>query len=331
MAARVPEDGSGRFSDGLLHAAAVMYYVEDATQAQVADQLETSRTTVSRLLSEARRRGIVRIEVLEPTRPDAEGLAHECADELGLTSVHLTDAAAATSPQRALGAPLSAALRASALVAGDVVLVSSGRMLYAAAQSDLDVRVGVTVAPTVGGIDDPAASYQTNEITRSFAARVGGRPVFLHAPALPGPAAHATLLEDPAIGQVLALWERARCAVVGIGAPPSSHRALPAFVPEVAGQLPGAVGDVCSRFYDGDGAEVVFPGSERLLALSLERLRQVESSIAVAAGHEKVTGMLVAARAGFFDRLVTDAATATLLVRAVRRGAGLAVAPEDAA
>ena len=319
MTARATEDGTGRFTDGLLHAAAVMYYVEDATQAEVADQLETSRTTVSRLLSEARRRGIVRIDVVEPTRSEAEGVAQECADELGLLSVHLTAAVATVSPQQALGAPLSAALRAVALVAGDVVLVSSGRMLHAASHSDLEELPGVVVVPTVGGIDDPAPSYQTNEITRSFAARVGGRPVFLYAPALPGPAAHATLLEDPAINQVLRLWERARCAVVGIGAPPSSRRAVPAFVPEAAGRLPGAVGDVCSRFYDGAGAEVAFPGSERLLALPLERLREMESSIAVVAGHEKVAGLLVAARAGFFNRLVTDATTASLLLRAARR------------
>ena len=319
MTAKPTEDGTGRTSDRLLHAAAVMYYVEEATQAEVADQLETSRTTVSRLLSEARRRGIVRIDVVEPVRSEAEGLGQECADELGLVSVHLTEASATASPQQALGAPLSAALRASALAAGDVVLVSSGRMLHAASHGKLEEQAGITVAPTVGGLDDPAPWYQTNEITRSFAARVGGHPVFLHAPALPGPAAHATLLEEPSIGQVLRLWDRARCAVVGIGAPPSSHRALPAFVPEVAGQLPGAVGDVCSRFYDGSGAEVLFPGSERLLALPLERLREVDSSIAVAAGHEKVNGLLVAARAGFFNRLVTDAATATLLMRAARR------------
>lgn len=328
MASRAADERSGRFSDDVLHAAAVMYYLEDATQAEVADQLDTSRTTVSRLLSEARRRGLVRIDVVEPARSAAEGLARECADELGLVSVHLTATSTTSSPQQALGAPLSAALRASALVAGDVVLVSSGRMLHAASHGDLEEQPGVVVVPTVGGIDDPAPSYQTNEITRSFAARVGGRPVFLHAPALPGPAAHATLLEDPAIRQVLQLWERARCAVVGIGAPPSSRRALPAFVPEVAGQLPGAVGDVCSRFYDGEGAEVAFPGSERLLALPLERLQQIESSIAVATGHEKVTGLLVAARAGFFRRLVTDAATATLLLRAARRPAGGSAAPD---
>src|SRR5258708_999349 len=56
----------GHFSPSVLYAAAKMYYTEDATQAEVAAQLGTSRTTVSRLLAEAKRQGIVRIEVVPP-------------------------------------------------------------------------------------------------------------------------------------------------------------------------------------------------------------------------------------------------------------------------
>lgn len=319
MVVQTQDEGTARFSPALLHAAAVLYYVQDATQAEVADQLGTSRTTVSRLLSEARRRGIVVIDVVEPDVDVARELAQECAQALSLLSVHLSPDAASSAPGSHLGGPLSAALRASELVTGDVVLVSSGKSLYGAAHGPLAEHPGVVVAPTVGGVDDPEPWYQSNEITRAFAVQVGGTPVFLHAPALPGPAVHASLLDDPSIRQVLALWGRARCAVIGVGAPPSSRRALPAFVPAVAGQLPGAIGDICSRFYAADGSPVDFPGSERLLALSLERLRAMESSIAVALGREKVEGMLVAARAGYFNRLVTDAATATLLVRAAQR------------
>jgi DNA-binding transcriptional regulator LsrR (DeoR family) len=41
---------SPRFSPQLLYRAATLYYQQDATQAQVADRLGTSRATVSRLL-----------------------------------------------------------------------------------------------------------------------------------------------------------------------------------------------------------------------------------------------------------------------------------------
>lgn len=319
MAAAGPADGGGRFSVELMHAAAVLYYLEDATQAEIAERLDTSRATVSRLLSEARRQRIVTIQVADPPVRSSSDLAAAVAAELRLLSVHLASDTASLTPETGVGRALSEALRQGGLGAGDVVLVSSGRMLYAAAQGDLPALPGVLVVPTVGGLADPAPWYQTNEITRSFAAKVGGHPVFLYAPALPGAGARESLLADPSIGRVLELWGQARCAVIGVGAPTSTRRALPAFVPAVAGMLPGAVGDICSRFYDAAGAEVAFPGSERLIATSFEQLRAIPSTVAVALGAEKVGGLLAAARAGYYNRLVTDAATASLLVQAARR------------
>lgn len=316
MAAASAGDGGSRFAAELVHAAAVLYYLEDATQAQIAQRLGTSRATVSRLLSEARRRGIVTITVADPEPSASEELADRLTDALSLASVHLAPSPSTVALEVGLGSVVSAALLASRLGADDVVLLSSGRMLYATASSHLPPMPGVRVAPTVGGLSDPEPWFQTNEITRSFAARVGGHPVFLYAPALPAPGARASLLVDPSIDQVLSLWDTARCAVVGVGAPPSTRSTMPAFVPSVAGALPDAVGDICSRYFDASGTPVDFPGSDEMIAISLDQLRAVESTIAVAMGAEKVTTILVAARAGYFNRLVTDASTAAQLLKA---------------
>lgn len=324
MAAISAGEGGSRFSAELVHAAAVMYYLEDATQAEIGERLRTSRPTVSRLLSEARRRGIVTISVSDPAPGDGQDLADHVAQALSLTSVHLAPSPSTVALEVGLGSAVSAALLASRLGADDVVLLAAGRMLYATASSQLPLLPGVRVAPTVGGVADPEPWFQTNEITRAFAARVGGHPVFLYAPALPSEGARESLLADPSIAQVISLWGSARCAVVGVGAPPSTRSTMPAFVPGVAGLLPHAVGDICSRYFDASGAPVEFPGSERLVGITLDQLRAVESTIAVAMGPEKITTMLVAARAGYFDRLVTDATTASLLLRAVHdeQGAG---------
>ena len=308
-----------RFSAELMYAAAHLYYVEDKNQAAVAEQLGTSRATVSRLLSEARRAGIVRIEVnLQHTDTHAD-LEERTARALGLQAVYLSISesviASGTDHLGATLAPaLSRALRAVELVAGDVLLVSSGRTVYEAAQFELPSLPGVVVAPTVGGQDEPEAWYQTNEITREIAARIGGQPAFLYAPALPGPDLYRGLQNDPSIGRVLELWENAACAVIGLGAPPITRRSTPAFVPTGTPPLRAAVGDVCSRLFDEDGQPVRFPGSERLIATALDTLRALPVSIAVAVGAEKVMGIAVGARAGFFNRLVTDPATATLLL-----------------
>jgi DNA-binding transcriptional regulator LsrR (DeoR family) len=307
-----------RFSKALMHAAAQLYYVEDATQAQIATRLGTSRATVSRLLAEARREGIVRIEIVAPVEHDLDELGERLRIALGLDGVHLSALAHRTKGE-ALAPALSTALRSAALNPGDALLVSSGRTIYEAAQTELPRLPGVLLAPMVGGQDEPEAWYATNEITRRLAERVGGTPTFLYAPALPGPDLYETLLADASTLRVTELWASARCALLGVGAPLTTRTTLPRFVPSDTRVLRTAVGDICSRFYDRDGIPVGFPGSERLIATSLERLRDIPVTIALAAGVSKVPSLVAAARARYFNQLVTDPETTLAILAALER------------
>lgn len=312
---------AGHFPASLLYTAAKMYYDDEATQADVASRLGTSRATVSRLLAEARRRGIVRIEIIPPGEDSDAGLADRLAEALGLERVYLSASLRGAPPVGetlgpALAPAVSTALAEANLASGDVLLVSSGRTVYEVARCELQQLPGVVVAPTVGGQDQPEGWYQTNEITRMIAARVGGRATYLFAPALPGPDLYKTLIKDPSIQRVLHLWPRARCVLTGVGAPPMVRSDMPLFVPAGAASLVDAVGDVCSRFYDREGKPVPYPGSERLIALSLEELQRIPISIAVASGPDKINSILAGAQAGYFKRLVTDPATAERLIAA---------------
>jgi DNA-binding transcriptional regulator LsrR (DeoR family) len=316
---------SSRFAPSLLYAAAKMYYEEDATQAEVAHRLGTSRATVSRLLSQARREGVVRIEVLEPREDDHDGLADRLAAATGLRRVYLSGPLPAPTPAKPtvevmggyLAPAVSRALSDVGLIPGDVLLVSSGRTVYEVAQFDLERIPGVLVVPTVGGNDQPEEWYQTNEITRLISNKLGGRPNYLFAPALPGPDLYNTLHADPSIQRVLDLWPRARCVLMAVGAPPLLRDDIPQFVPTTSVSLREAVGDVCSRFYNRAGEPVDFPGRERLIAVELAVLQQIPVGIAVAVGAEKVAPILAGARAGYFNQLVTDPLTAQQLMESL--------------
>nr|WP_240895343.1 sugar-binding domain-containing protein [Kineococcus siccus] len=300
----------------MLHTAATLYYLQDATQAEVAERLGTSRATVSRLLREARARGIVRIEVVAPTEQDSTDLAERLREQLGLQRVHLSAAGAPGHVPDAVSPVLAEALAGVGLVRDDVLLVSSGRTVYEVAQRALPSLPGVLVAPMVGGQDEPEAWYQTNEITRQVAVGIGGVPRFLFAPAMPGADLRASLVQDPSIQRVFDLWRRARCAVMGVGAPPLLRESIPGFVPTGEEPLRRAVGDVVSRFYDADGAELPYDGARRLIATPLETIRTIPTTIAVAYGAQKVPSIVAGARGGYFNQLVTDPPTAALLVAA---------------
>lgn len=316
---------AGHFPASQLYAAAKLYYTEDATQAEVAAQLGTSRATVSRLLAEAKRQGIVRIEVVPPAEVATGDLADRLARALSLATVFLShplpNPGAGRSVVDVMGSALAPAvgraLAAAGLLPGDVLLVSSGRTVYEVAQYDLVPLPGVLVAPTVGGNDQPEEWYQTNEITRLVANRISGRPNYLFAPALPGSDLYPSLLNDPSIQRVLHLWPRARCALMGVGAPPLLRSDIPQFVPTGSDSLRAAVGDVCSRFFDRLGDEVEFEGNDRLIAVELEALRHIPVTIAVAVGQEKLDSIIGGARGGYFNQLVTDPATAAALLDAL--------------
>ena len=314
----------GNPTEDELYAAAKMYWEEHATQVQISRHLGTSRARVSRLLSEARRQGIVQIKVLPPAHRASGDLAEQLREALGLHAVYLSASTPhrfqTDSPVEALGRGLSPvlgqALTALNLAPGDIMLVSSGRTMYEVARHDLPSMPAVVVVPTLGGTDQSQGWYQTNEIARLFATNIGGRASFLYAPALPGPDLYETLVQDESIQRVLRLWSHARVAVTSVGAPPILREQLPQFIAPVMGSLMEAVGDLSSRFFDRTGAPVAFPGSDRLVAVELATLQATPTVIAVAAGRERVAPLLAGASRGYFNQLVTDPATAELLIAA---------------
>ena len=300
-----------------LYRAAQLYYEQGATQAEIAEQLQVSRPSISRMLSEARTQGIVEIRVHRPASSGMDDLRDRIQEKLGLTSVHL---APGDQSQRAgMGlAPLTRqALAAAQLNAGDVLLLASGETTYALAQQRLGDFSGVVIAPTVGGQAEPDAWHQTNEVVRAFAATSGGYPHYLFAPSMPSEALLSALQDDPGYRQIVDDWNAAKVALVGVGAPPLSRQSIARSVPRNHPTLAKAVGDVCLAFYDDAGDEVTFPGSERMVRIPGETLRAVPLRIAAAVGPHKAPSIIAAARTGWFNTLVTDEATARAIDRSL--------------
>ncbi|OYN99563.1 sugar-binding transcriptional regulator [Enemella evansiae] len=296
--------------------AARMYYLEDATQAQIAARLNVSRPTVSRLIAEARRAGLVRIEVVPPNATESSELADRLAESLGLQGVRLAPRIRAGHAGHDLRPAVAAVLEELAMTPGEVLLVASGETTYEVSQGPLPPLPGVLLAPTVGGVSEPEAHFQTNEITRAIAQRTGAIPRLLFAPAVPSPALYRTLLEDPDFRATTALWDRARVALVGVGAAPLARGSISAHVPLGSASIRSAAGDVCLNFVDHEGGPVEFEGSDRMIRISPEQLRRIDACIAVAAGENKVRSIRACARAGLFNRLITDVPTAEALLGA---------------
>ncbi len=66
----------------------------------------------------------------------------------------------------------------------------------------------------------------------------------------------------------------------------------------------GAVGDILGNYVDIDGRVIASPHSERLIALSIDDLRRIETVVAVVSEVEKPRAILGVLRAGVVDVLV---------------------------
>ena len=68
----MPEPRPSAERTELLADVAEMYYLEDKTQAQIAKRIGVTRSMVSRMLSDVRRLGIVKIQISRPLQFDRE-------------------------------------------------------------------------------------------------------------------------------------------------------------------------------------------------------------------------------------------------------------------
>jgi DNA-binding transcriptional regulator LsrR (DeoR family) len=302
----------------LILTAAYLYYVEDRSQEEIAAQLGVSRSTISRLLAEARENGVVRIEVAAP--PPLDGLEKELAKQLGLERVYVAQGVAAPDdPGAVLASAVGQALLDSKLTAGDALLVSWGRATWSVSNADLPAIPGVVVVPALGGLNDEQPWVQTNEIARRLAAQLEGSVLLLHAPAVPSAELRDSLLTDSSIRAALTRWDDAAAALVGIGAWSQAQPEPPSILSMDPVTLRASAGDVAGRLFDADGAPIAYDAERRLLGISREQLARIQWRIGVAVGTRKTEAIVAAARSGLVNVLVTDVITASALTAAARR------------
>ncbi|TCJ18898.1 sugar-binding transcriptional regulator [Rubrobacter taiwanensis] len=288
-----------------------LYYEHDLTQAEVARRMGFSRPKVSKLISEGRARGLVKIEIAEPAG-DFAALEIALEDRYGLTEAMVVDVREDRRSTELSAGGAGGALLARLCTAESVLGVSWGTSLRALADA-LPHRAFACkrIVPLVGGMGKAKTELHSNQICVALAEKVGGEYLQLAAPAIASSAeSRAELMELPGIGDTLA--EAAACdvAVVGIGGilPTSTMVGAGYFTPEEFLRLRnrGAVGDVCCHFLNACGEPCLPDLSARIIGVTPEQLREIPRTIGIATGPEKAPGVAAVLRSGCVDTLVCD-------------------------
>ncbi|HEY75110.1 MAG TPA: sugar-binding transcriptional regulator [Thermoflexia bacterium] len=297
----------------LLAHIASLYYEEDLTQAEIARRIGTSRSTVSRMLREARDAGIVEIIIHHPWRTVPE-LERELVRRFHLHQARVLQAQGRPYSEVLKGLGVLAARHIDNILADGMTFgISWGTAVFSTVQALRPKRrLSIRVVQMIGAVGTSDPLIDGPDLARLLASVYGGEYRYLHAPLIvESPQVREALLQEPHIRETLDIARKADLALVGIGSPrPEVSSLLRAgyLDREALARLreQGVVGDICARHYDIRGRILDIPLNRRIVGIEPEDIHTIGQVIGVAGGAAKAEAILGALRGGCVDVLITD-------------------------
>ncbi len=307
----------------LVHVAR-MYYERGLTQAEIGRQFHISRSTVSRLLQEARNSNVVRISINYPWKRDFD-LERQIFKWFQLREVRVLQSMDRPKDDVFKGMGLLTAEYLDACIRDGITLgVSYGRSIAATIkQLNPSRHVDMTVVQILGALGSGNPLIEGPDLVREIATLYGASYRYLFTPMIvESEQTRNLLLQEPNVQETLELGRQADVAILGIGAHASEASGLIwtgylnqkdiAFL-----RSRGAVGHMCAQHFDEQGRELDVAFNRRVISIGLEALQEIETVIAVAGSEEKAPAILGALRGNYIDVLITDDKAARLMLATI--------------
>jgi len=304
-------------------AASSMYYLQDVKMETIASHLHMSRSSVSRLLKQARASGLVEI-TLRPTPSRAPGVGQRISLMYGVEAyvVPVTDSASVE--ERLEQVAMSTARLVSGWMDSDMILgVAWGTTLAAIARHLTQKTTrGSSIVQLNGAANTRTSGVEyVGDLISLFGDAFDAKVHLFPVPAFFDYAeTRRAMWRERSIARVLDVQRRADIVLFSIGVVGGE---VPSHV-YAAGYLEredietleaeGIVGDVCTVFLRADGSYEDLSLNERATGPTPAELRQVARRVCAVAGDSKVVPLLAALRAGAITHLVIDEQTAMRLV-----------------
>ena len=297
-----------------------LYYLEGATQAQIAKQLNLSRPTISRALQYARDNNIVNIQVNDPLS-NVDDLKAQLQRKYQLDDVVIADVGSAGNYQEDLDllGQAAAAYLPQIIHDNDTIGISWGRTLAAVARhlqpSD---RKNVQVVYLKGTVANSTHNNFVVEVTKHFNACYHTQAEILPLPVIfDNQDIKKMVVKDRFIHSILTAAQQAQVALftVGTTAPDATLFELGYLSKEEITRLQKeSVGDIVSQFVDVNG-QIVDPAlTACTVALPIEQLKEKRQAVLIAGGMAKLPAIRAALAGRYANVLVTDTNVALHLI-----------------
>ncbi len=300
----------------LMAEAATLYYKEKHTQQEIAELMQLSRQTVSKLLTDAVRENVVEIIIHNPQK-DCEELEEKLQAVFGIERCVVCGVSGRNASLRRL-ATVNAAVDylLPILQKGEQrIAVSWGRTIQAVIEQLPEINTKKTVVfPLFGATDNESSCFSSNELARSMADKLGASVKCAWFPYLADTAEECRVLKELSYYKSMEqLWNTADIAMVGIG----DTDILEVFEKTFgrSQQHTGVVGDIATHFFDENGK--LLPLYDNTLCASADSIRNAKDTVAVACGNKKAKAITCALRTQLVNTLITDEYTAKAILQYV--------------
>lgn len=290
-----------------------LYYIERLGQAKVAELAGISQATVSRLLEEARKRGIVQISVKPFSARDGE-LEDRIKEIHHLNTVLVIKTIPGHSDEnrrRALG-HFAGPIVSDLIQPNSSVCVAAGRHINSLT-NNMQVSgntPGVTFIQAMGDISTHIQEDDAIEITRKLSKRWNGQFLRLQAPAITANSyTYDAFVSHEQIKFVLSRIENADLAFVGIGVHGNSVFYDRNFlkINDINYLIQkGVVGEICGHFFNKSGEECDTGYRNHVIGISFEQLKKIPEVIAVTSGANRAEALAASIKGNLINSLIID-------------------------
>jgi deoxyribonucleoside regulator len=314
-----------KFNSEKIVQAAELFYEQRINQIEIARILGCSRSTVSRLLSDAIEQGIVKISIKRPVDKNPV-LAEPIRKHFGLKEV-IVVSAGITKEQAYENVGYATAELLSRILHPGIILGISWGVTLSYVVKKLDEfsfnAHGVEVVQLMGGLGSRDPAIDGPELARKMAECLGGTYRTIQAPALLDTTDAAQhILKEPRIKEVMDLADQAEIVLTSVGSLKENLSSIErsGFIKkeEMEKYLnKGAIGHSLARLIDKDGNQIDHPYNQRVIAVPFDVLKKAKWSIGIAANPLKAQVILAALRNKLFNVLIVDEGTAKEVLKLI--------------
>ncbi|MHC1783488.1 MAG: sugar-binding transcriptional regulator [Anaerolineaceae bacterium] len=312
----------------VLRDVAKYYYVENMTQAQIAQRMGLSRPKISRLLADARDKGIVKVFI-----PDMEeNMTHLENQFLTLFKLQKVKVVPVPPTDQSLAFLVTckeaAKYLANILDADDKIGVGWGGTLFEISKNMQHLSLPSTsIVQLFGNLDTGEADDYANDIVSQFASKLDSKSShIIPCPVIVGNQIIVDILmHDDKVCQSINLAKSCNKMIVNIGLPTKDNCLYKGkyIKDDDLKHLTSlnAVGCIGCRFYDEDGNICDDQLNNRTIGVSLDDIKDTEKVITCVVGTHKARALLSAIKAGFLDIVIVDSVTAEKILEIVENEA----------